>query len=296
MAPRGLIEIPWDEQSSRGELSQATKFTLFPRLPPEIRYKIWRAACTPRSFPARTFEILQKWKRKGYHGLSAPLPATARVNQEARAETLQVYSEIPHTPSWNIQGFINYEVDTMRFSCDYSAFPASMYPAAVLQNLQRISIVPKCWELDCQPKRASFKTIENFLLYVAAKHFPSLREVDIGIPSQMEQGRESFLSAPRRAAQGMSRSVCPLFFRAADGRGVKFLPTTNYWGGWDAMNILIMEEKEAARIGDGDDRSEHQAFLDYMGLCLWHVFLPGGFLFNDREVKQLAGDDFYTRW
>lgn len=35
-----FIEIPWDLLSFRGEFSQATEFTPFPRLPPEIRCKI----------------------------------------------------------------------------------------------------------------------------------------------------------------------------------------------------------------------------------------------------------------
>lgn len=68
-----------------------------------------------------------------------------------------------------------------------------------------------------------------------------------------------------RTAQGMSHSIRPLFVRTTDGRGVQFLPTTNYWGGWDAMKILIMEEHEAARFGNGEHPSKHEAFLDYMG-------------------------------
>ncbi|KAK7953284.1 hypothetical protein PG988_013978 [Apiospora saccharicola] len=282
-----FIEIPWDLLSFRGEFSQADEFTPFPRLPPEIRCKIWKAACPPRSFPTSIAEI-SGGRDDGR--LIAPLPAAARVNQEAREETLKVYSAIPRTFLWYMTGFINYEVDTVRFDCFHAASPAFEYPTALLQNLQRITIVPKCWEVGCLPNGADFKTFDNFLLYVAVKYFPSLREVDIDIHPQIERGRWSFLSAPCRAAQYMSRSLRPLFFRTADGHGVKFLPTTNYWGGWDAMKILIMEEKEAARIGGGDNRSEHRAFLDYMGLCLWHVFQPGGFLYNDREVKQLAGN------
>ena len=187
-------------------------------------------------------------------------------------------------------GFINYEVDTMRFSCYNLACPASIYPATLLKNLQRITIIPRCWIYGCEPEQAKLKSIDNFLQYVAAKHFPSLRELDIGIPSKMEHGRQSFLSAHRRTAHGMSRSIRPLFLRMTNGSGMQFLPTTNYWGGWDAIKILIMEEDEAARFGGGENRSKHQDFLDYIGLCLWHVFEAGLFLAEDLDISQLMGN------
>ncbi|KAK8062897.1 hypothetical protein PG997_014994 [Apiospora hydei] len=289
------IEIPWDLPSFRGSFTQVDEFTPFPRLPAEIRCKIWQAACTPRRFSSSPCDATRKWTRKGYRRVVAPLPATARVNQEARAETLRVYSKIPNTTSsWDISGFINYEVDTMTFSCYGPSYSARELPWAILQNLQRITIVPKCWVFGCQPTRTDLNTFDNFLCYVATRYFPKLRELDIDLSPQLERGGKSFLSAPRRAAPGMSCSFRPLFFRTVDGHGLQFLPTTNYWGGWDSIKILIMEKHEADRYGDGKDPSKHKVFIDHLGLCLWHVFLPGGFLLDDQEVDQLMGDHRYT--
>lgn len=76
---------------------------------------------------------------------------------------MRVYSEIPRTPTWDIMGFINYEVDTVRFSCDDSVCKASRYPAMLLQNLQRITLVPNFWKRGCDPDQKDFKTLDNFL-------------------------------------------------------------------------------------------------------------------------------------
>ncbi|KAK7911657.1 hypothetical protein PG985_014138 [Apiospora marii] len=189
-------------------------------------------------------------------------------------------------------GFINYEVDTVRFSCFHSACNASKFPATLLQNLQRITIVPRCWTRGCYPEWADFMTIDNFLQYVVAKYIPRLRELDIEIASEMDIGRQSFLSAPCRTDRAMG---CPVrFFRTADGHGLQFLPTINDRGGWDAVRILIVKEHEAARFGGDEDHSENRVFLEFMGRCIWHVFKPEFFSKDDVDADQLIGSHRFT--
>ncbi|KAK8054620.1 hypothetical protein PG994_009687 [Apiospora phragmitis] len=240
------IDGPWELPSVRGMLSQADEFTPFLRLPAEIRCKIWQAAFPPNIFPASSYEASRIWNGTGigigFKGPIAPLPATARVNQEAHAETLRVYPKISSTPSWQISGFINYEVDTMGFSCYHSSCNARKLPAAVLQNLQRITIVPRCWIHGCKPEREDFKTLENFLRYVAAKYFPSLRHEPLHPPSLLSDVRWTWIAV------------------YADHQPLG-------WVGLE-IKILIIQEHEADLYGDGEDHSEHQTFLDYMGLCI----------------------------
>ncbi|KAK8859791.1 hypothetical protein PGQ11_010525 [Apiospora arundinis] len=160
-----------------------------------------------------------------------------------------------------------------------------MLPPVPFENLQRITIVPRCWEHGCSPIRKDIKTVDNFLCHIAAKYFPSLREIDIDLPESLDLGRQSFLSPTRRITRRMANSIRPLFIRTKDEGGLQFIPTfTKHRVGWVLMRILVMKKQEAACYGAGEDPTKHQAFLNYMGLCLWHVFPPPNFLPNDREM------------
>jgi len=144
----------------------------------------------------------------------------------------------------------------------------------------------------CFPIQRDCKTFDNFLHYdVALRYFPSLREIDIDLSAFFDGGKQSFLSASRRLELGMADYIRPFFIRAADGRGFQFLTTPNRLGrpGWEAMKIYVMEKREAARHGDGEDPLKRKVFLDYLVMCIWHVFKPQKLLWDDGKVIELLG-------
>jgi hypothetical protein len=63
-----------------------TKFNRFPKLPIELRYKIWSLALPD----ARVIEILWNSKSNKYY-TDAPQPTILRVNKESRGEALRFY-------------------------------------------------------------------------------------------------------------------------------------------------------------------------------------------------------------
>ncbi|KAK8096919.1 hypothetical protein PG999_012863 [Apiospora kogelbergensis] len=225
------FEVGWDRSTFREPFSSTAEFTLFPKLPPEIRRKIWQGSFPPRMFLSTTvLEMFCQTHRGQVPRYFAPLPATASVSQEARAETLRMYCEVPSSDHWTIGGFINYEVDTMFFSYTNAIRPAEDLPMSLLQQLQRITIAPMCWDLGCPPGQHGFRTVDHFLFYIAARYFPSLREIDIDMSVTREFERQSVLSAAVSFQHAVANSIRPLFFRTKEEGGVQFIPTTNPWG------------------------------------------------------------------
>jgi hypothetical protein len=80
-------------------------FTLFPKLPIELRAKIWRETFTGRNV--------------GTYNLDAkPLPIVGLVNKEAMAEVRRRYHVVIDSPTYRpfdgrVRAFINYGVDTL---------------------------------------------------------------------------------------------------------------------------------------------------------------------------------------
>jgi 2EXR family len=83
------IAVPQDslslDPSSGTPLEPLTEFTLFHRLPPEVRALIWKAA-VGIDFSNKPTNI--KTYAEAFGNIRAP-PKTARINQESRRETLR---------------------------------------------------------------------------------------------------------------------------------------------------------------------------------------------------------------
>ncbi|KAH6711902.1 hypothetical protein BKA61DRAFT_611773 [Leptodontidium sp. MPI-SDFR-AT-0119] len=95
--------------------SPATSFMPFPRLPIELRLKIWSFALI--SYPVQTFRLKTRkiLKPRKHHTTTiratAPQPALAHANQEARLEALEHFSQIPTTRVSNTSSAQNYPPD-----------------------------------------------------------------------------------------------------------------------------------------------------------------------------------------
>jgi hypothetical protein len=88
------------------------KFELFPKLPPELRLKIWNIA--PES---RVVEVLFKQDhRKNNYKFLATIPEILHTNHEARVEGLRRYKHVFKT-KWALNGvFFDFETDILYFS------------------------------------------------------------------------------------------------------------------------------------------------------------------------------------
>jgi hypothetical protein len=88
------------------------KFELFPKLPPELRLKIWNLVPEPRVVDV----IFKRDHRKNNYKFLATFPAILHVSQEARTEGLRRYQQVSKT-KWALNGvFFDFETDILCFS------------------------------------------------------------------------------------------------------------------------------------------------------------------------------------
>jgi hypothetical protein len=74
--------------SSGSSNANKPKFTLFPKLPIELRLKIWKESHEPRIIELR---FTRNWKMCRYDFIIPKFPAVLHVNKEARLESLKYY-------------------------------------------------------------------------------------------------------------------------------------------------------------------------------------------------------------
>ncbi|KAK8062895.1 hypothetical protein PG997_014992 [Apiospora hydei] len=132
------------------------EFKPFPRLPIELRLKIWRATWIPKEvWPKKCLFLAETEYGHIYnqtHGeVSSPpdgsLPVTARVNQESRNETLRMYRKIPSTDCWAFCSFFNQEIDFLRvYSCARRICSSTLNPTHLL-GVRRL-IIATCFHFN----------------------------------------------------------------------------------------------------------------------------------------------------
>jgi hypothetical protein len=194
-------------QSCKKHAFAREKFTLFPKLPLELRLKVWR-----ESFPAGRHVSLAT-----NSGPPPRLPTSLRVNRESRAETLRFYvvlfksdlhkdkkitqkNEIPfclnpaRDSMWLSIGFLltrpNYNTDSLNVWMDYIdlKLPGGCHSIQILE-LREITTasmysVPGRWSAEAKYKSTSGKRgLEWFsgldqLILTAAKNPTSSQAVD----------------------------------------------------------------------------------------------------------------------
>lgn len=136
--------------------SPTISFEPFPRLPAELRLKIWSLALT--SLPPQTFGITTRNIRKPHkHHITiihatTPPPSLFHANQEARLKALEHYSQIPSTkistlrsaqdyPPDNKYVFINFSIDI--FSVERISYDIPYDPSEALKRIQHLKTVAK---------------------------------------------------------------------------------------------------------------------------------------------------------
>jgi hypothetical protein len=106
------------------EIVKATTFTLFPKLPSELRLKIWRlAAPGPRTVPVEyrmkydTFEGKRVSTFSGWRS-SDPVPVILHICHEARDEALKSYQPAFGSYFQQPKIYINFDIDTVLFGME----------------------------------------------------------------------------------------------------------------------------------------------------------------------------------
>lgn len=144
-------------------------------------------------------------------------------------------------------------------------------------------MVPNLWIAEgyFPTDRPDHETFDNFLRYVVRRYFPNLQEIEFRLDDSPQVPRLDFVDPD------IALSLRPLFIRTSDGRGVEFLPSIKN-NRWHSTKIRFVGKPEAAGRENVESAEDHRVFLNYLSLCLWHVFAPDNFLKGDREIEQLV--------
>ncbi|KAK7953285.1 hypothetical protein PG988_013979 [Apiospora saccharicola] len=291
-----LAEIEMSLSQVTEPAAETRTFHPFLRLPTEIRCQIWQNTWAPWTIDPWH---LGKSETLSWHaGMKRLLPASAHVHQESRSETLRKYYIIPNTPTYEFRACVNFELDTL--SLDRYTGRAIDFPAGFFQKFERMEIrmflmhkshdwrppiptyVPNLWIVEggFPDDRSAHETIGNFVSYVAQRYFPNVKEIEFQLDGSPQVPRLDFMDPD------IALSLRPLFIRTSGG-GLEFLPFIRDKR-WQSTKIRFVGKREAAGRKDVESAKDHQVFLRYLSLCLWHVFAPNDFLKGDREIEQLV--------
>jgi len=118
-----------------------SKFELFPKLPIELRLKVWKLSMPgPRRVDVRFLSD----GRRGDHEFTAEMPVLLHVCQESRNEVLKKYEVIFKHPKALNQCYFNFELDTLHMlysSCSqkYQFVAKSKSPDSI-KKVQKLAI------------------------------------------------------------------------------------------------------------------------------------------------------------
>jgi hypothetical protein len=169
---------------SNCSITMAQIFTLFPRLPPELRLRIWN-----QGFPffPRVIEVTSQFlnsdisvPNRKWSAMASSILTLLQINHEARNELLPRYSAPfslrnldPYSPAFLL---INYEIDTIYFRVDVMAhisrdmFFEHIFEAAegeMRSNLTRLAGNDRFWRImiptNSGTRSAGFRGFDNFL-------------------------------------------------------------------------------------------------------------------------------------
>jgi len=125
--------------SSSSSDANKPKFTLFPKLPIELRLKIWKESYEPRIIELRT---TKKWRTKRYDFFIPKFPAVLHVNKEARVESLKDYKMSFKHRQCRRPILFNFSIDTLhirdRFSDQYSYWRDISNTTKILPDREKV--------------------------------------------------------------------------------------------------------------------------------------------------------------
>ncbi|KAK7993872.1 P-loop containing nucleoside triphosphate hydrolase protein [Apiospora arundinis] len=287
---------------------QASKtFTLFPKLPAWIRCRIWRMTWTRRLHihmysgqlsidePDLDFSALPK----------TGLPVSAYVNRESRSCTLQRYHKIPDSRYVTFKTSINFKLDVLYI--DHFLNRASVYPDVLFKKIERLVVVmhlmiqryrpefqqpipsevPECWLKGCCFPETDHRTFNNFIHYIFKRYFPKVKKIYFMLMEGMSDEHTPYPLRLHQINPDIVPSIRTFFIRTPDGRGLEFSSSFERRTTLREIKIRVVGEREAAKRKDDENPTDHQTFLDYLGVCFWNVFSPEWLLKGDEEVEQL---------
>jgi hypothetical protein len=117
--------------SSNSFDAKKPRFTLFPKLPIELRLKIWKESYEPRIIELR---FAQKWNMCRYDFIIPKFPPVLHVNKEARLESLKYYKFSFKHRHCRRPVLFNFSIDTLHIR-DYTPGDQSLLGR---QNTMRI--------------------------------------------------------------------------------------------------------------------------------------------------------------
>jgi hypothetical protein len=133
------------------------KFKKFPKLPAELRVKIWKLVPEPR-----IVEVLFPMDgRKNKHKFCAKIPAILHVCQESRHEGLKEYHPA-FDSKWALNRvYFNFELDTLCYSSYSSWSQKSVFLRKIkFADLNRIqNVALKHWEIDTASRYPGLKEL-----------------------------------------------------------------------------------------------------------------------------------------
>ncbi|KAK8136971.1 hypothetical protein PG984_004911 [Apiospora sp. TS-2023a] len=280
------------------EAAKDAEFTLFPRLPVELRYKIVMARNLgatddlAQGLPQRPAQGRPQTTRRWYY------PATHLGTGESGVsrrdvETLQ---PSPRLPELLFHAYINPKIDQIHMSCIYKPLCPTLLRAH-LDRLEKLSI-RTCfewgWDINkpefCRvpkfafskpypsPEMVEHRTLGNFLFYVQPRYFPNLRTLTV-----LWGRRQVYLE---EIADNKYHSVraTTVFRNKENGNGLRIegLFNGNTFGG---LRVRFLTKNEVARYGDCASAAKHDAWLECVGVTLWSIMRPECFLDEDGVTE-----------
>ncbi|KAE9366115.1 hypothetical protein N431DRAFT_472673 [Stipitochalara longipes BDJ] len=140
------LELKVNDAFSNVPITIEGKFEWFPKLPPELRIKIWKLVPESRIVEIR----FPRDGRKNTHRFFASFPAILHSCRESRREGLKQYHRA-FDSKWALNGvYFNYEIDILYYSLwsdrTQKKFFARRIKAKDLVKIERIALLP--WDLE----------------------------------------------------------------------------------------------------------------------------------------------------
>ncbi|KAK7911652.1 hypothetical protein PG985_014133 [Apiospora marii] len=283
------------DASKRLRLIEAAKdaqFMPFPRLPVELRCKVWRATWEPQViWPNGLITSPRRDEMELRVGGITALPISARVNHESREETLRHYNRVPNSPVFVFRAYINPKIDEIHLNCSYKPLCPTM-SRAHFDRLEHLTMttrfengpindlanfrVPEYafTNPSPDPEWVKHRTLGNFLFYVQNRYFPKLRTLTV-IWRKYQLYLEEI-----PANWGDSLNAARLFRSKDNGRGLYVVPLFrgDTFGGF---RVHFLKKNEVARYGDWEPAAKRSAWLEAVGVALWAIMRPESFLDED---------------
>ena len=195
---------------SKSPINKLARFTLFPKLPYELRHLIWRYSLPSR----RVVDVLYDDKT-GECKSPCPIPTALHVNSEARGVALESYELVFSTQKANAMVYFDFSVDALYIGVGNFS-PSRSDPTCVLFRAMQYNDL----------KRIENLIIDDQIFFL----YPSIEEIDYDTSD--DEAQDSFDADPNEPQRGFNKYVALERLRA--------VTIINNYGN----NDLVLQESE----------------------------------------------------